>query len=227
VNGLSDRIPDLYSPRPTGWSAVEVAAFERLYGDQVQSGNGRPVSYGLDAPTWQFLCWLVENKDVLLHGSNNSDLRSLDPRRAADESEFGGQLAVFAASDGIWAMFFAIANRQVARSLVNTCFSVDEGGEWKTYYYFSVNADAFEGDPWQEGTVYILPRAGFVREGGSGVEPPTELAHQWASTLPVSPVASMRVTPKDFPFLDDVHGHDLETVIARAASDPDGFPWRD
>lgn len=225
VNGIWDPIPDFYSRRPSGWSAVDAAAFERLYADQVQSGTCRPVS-GLEGAKWQFLCWVVETKDVLLHGSNNSDLPFLEPRHAADQSEFGGQLAVYAASDGIWSMFFAIANRRVAISLVNTCFTVDEGGECQTYYYFSINADAFDGDPWQEGTVYILPRAGFVREGDSGAKP-SEFAHQWASTRPVSPMASLRVAPSDFPLLGHVHGHDAAAVIARAANDPGDFPWRD
>ena len=226
VNGICDPIPDYYSRRPSGWSAVDAAAFERLYADQIQSGAGCPVS-GIDGAKWQFLCWVVETKDVLLHGSNNSDLPFLEPRHAADQSQFGGQLAVYAASDGIWSMFFAIANRRVARSLVNTCFSVDEGGESQTYYYFSINADAFDGDPWQEGTVYIMPRAGFVREGVPGDAKPSEFAHQWASTRPVSPVASLRVAPSDFPLLGHVHGHDVEAVIARAANDPGDFPWRD
>ena len=121
VNGICEPIPDFYARRPSGWSAIDAAAFERLYADQIQSGAGCPVS-GIDGAKWQFLCWVVETKDVLLHGSNNSDLPFLEPRHAADQSQFGGQLAVYAASDGIWSMFFAItAMRRIVSSSAPSC----------------------------------------------------------------------------------------------------------
>jgi hypothetical protein len=50
---------------------------------------------------------------------------------------------------------------------------------------------------------------------------------QWASPVPVRPLAGIAVRPEDFPFLDRVNGHDPETVVAGATADPDGFPWRE
>jgi hypothetical protein len=35
------------------------------------------------------------------------------------------------------------------------------------------------------------------------------------------------VRPEEFPFLNDVRGHDDAVVQARSAADPDGFPWVD
>jgi hypothetical protein len=32
---------------------------------------------------------------------------------------------------------------------------------------------------------------------------------------------------RDFPFLDQMRGHDDETVWRRAKAAPDGFPWLD
>ncbi len=50
---------------------------------------------------------------------------------------------------------------------------------------------------------------------------------QAASPVAVEPVAKLTVQPEDFPFLHQVHGHDDQVIDARAAADPDGFPWFD
>lgn len=42
---------------------------------------------------------------------------------------------------------------------------------------------------------------------------------------PVRPLAKLEVKPGDFPFLDQVRGHDNDLVAERAAADPFGFPW--
>jgi hypothetical protein len=189
--------------------------------------GGAVLDYRLSTPKWKFLCWLAETKDMLLHGSGRENIVSFERRRADDASDFGGQQAVFATSDGIWAMFFAIANRPVATSLVNASFSVDEGGTSATFYYFSINNDAFDGNPWQQGTVYVLPRTGFDRQDDEEWHGVQVTSHEWASAMPVQPMASLIVTPADFPFLDKVNAHDQATVAARESTDPDGFPWRD
>ncbi len=221
------RMPDFYLSRPAGWSRAEADAFERLYRDQIRPNvAGAVIDYRLTAPKWKFLCWLIETKDVLLHGSSRDDIVSFEPRRADDASEFGGQRAVFAASDGIWAMFFAITNRRVATSLVNASFWFNDGATPDTFYYFSINTDAFDGRPWREGTVYVLPRSSFDRQADEQWQGTQIKSHQWASVVPVQPTASLTVTPEDFPFLDEVHTHDQATVVARASADPDGFPWR-
>jgi hypothetical protein len=50
---------------------------------------------------------------------------------------------------------------------------------------------------------------------------------QWASLVAVTPLARIAVAPQDFPLLDQIRGHDDAYVLARARSDPDGFPWLD
>ena len=220
-------IPDFYIPRPQGWSAVEAKAFERIYAAQIEHRrDGREIDYRLDVPKWKFLCWLTETKDVLLHGSNIETLRTLEPRRPRDPSEFGGRKAVFGSSDGVWAMFFAVLDRSVATSMINGCLSVNRGGENFFYYFFSVDDDALKKGPWRHGTMYVLPRATFERESpAAGADPDSE--HQWASAEPVSPLASLQVQPQDFPLLAEVRGHDVDEVSAHAARDPDAFPWLD
>jgi hypothetical protein len=220
-------IPDYYLVRPEGATPADLLAFERLYTDQIEPGGGRRIDYRLTAPRWQFLCWLTETKDVLLHGSGNPDIREFEPRRPADTSEFGGRNAVFAASGGIWATFFAVVNRAVANSLVNMSVVVGQEGSERSLYYFSVNEDALVRGAWHPGTVYVLPAGGFERQPDTAHEGVPVRSNQWASAEPVRPLAALPVTPSDFPFLADVNGHDLATVAARAARDPDAFPWRD
>jgi hypothetical protein len=72
-------------------------------------------------------------------------------------------------------------------------------------YYFSVDERELPRAPWQDGWLYILPRDTFqqlpIVPGG----PPSS---EWASTEAVRPLARLRVTPGDFPFLEHVCGHD-------------------
>jgi hypothetical protein len=96
---------------------------------------------------------------------------------------------------------------------------------WGRYPLFV--AQALKQQPWRPGTVYLLPAGTFelqprMRVGDVLVQPA-----QWASPLPVTPVAKLAVQPEDFPFLDQIRGHDDERVWTRAAADPDGFPWHD
>jgi hypothetical protein len=220
-------IPHYYLVRPHGWTSDDVSAFERLYAEQVEPGGGRRIEYRLAAPRWQFLCWLAESRDVLLHGSGNADIVEFEPRRPADASEFGGRLAVYAASDGIWAMFFAVVDRAVATSLVNMSVVVGPDGAGTPLYYFSVNKDALARGAWHAGTVYVLPRASFERRPDTAREGGPVRSNEWASLDAVRPLAALPVSPADFPFLHEVNGHDQPTVAARAARDPDAFPWRD
>ena len=83
--------------------------FEALYKRVLTSGG--EVDYGLAAPRWQFLCFLADNKEVLLHGSGNPAISRFEPRKSDDVSEFGDRKAVYAAGDGIWPIYFAILDR--------------------------------------------------------------------------------------------------------------------
>jgi hypothetical protein len=104
---------------------------------------------------------------------------------------------------------------------------VVEAGAQTPLYYFSINSDALLGEPWQAGSVYLLPRGGFVRQPDETWQGVVVRSNQWASLDPVRPLASMAVTPSDFPFLSTVHGHHQATVAARVVRDPGAFPWRD
>jgi hypothetical protein len=58
------------------------------------------------------LRWIAQERGILFHGSQRDDLTALEPiRLTRDSTPFGDQQAVFAASDPVWAMYFATLRR--------------------------------------------------------------------------------------------------------------------
>ncbi|MFJ1763194.1 hypothetical protein ACIOD2_22975 [Amycolatopsis sp. NPDC088138] len=210
---------DYWLPRP---SVPTPAALRDQFDDVLERalahGPDRPAEYRLDAPIWQFLCHVADRGDHVLHGSGNPGITEFTPRSPRDLTEFGAQHAVYAAADGLWPIFYAILDREHVRlSMCNGCVHTDSGAR----YHFSISAPALARRPWRTGTVYLLPSGTFALEPPNG----EVRSVQAASPAPVRPAAKFTVTPHDFPFLDDVHGHDDEALTARALADPDGFPW--
>ena len=222
-------IEDHWLPRPPlTLSPRTVAAFEAAY-EQVLVAGGRAVDP--PAPTWAFLCWLADEKRVLLHGTADPGITRFEPRTPRDYSAdaFSKQAAVFAAGDGIWALFYAIVKRQPGMRFLNGALQfADPAGELSgMHYFFSVTRSLLPARPWRDGSVYVLPRDGFRKQGPYELGGRTVHEPQWAAPCSVKPLARLRVTPQDFPLLDSVRGHDPLEVDRRAAADPDGFPWLD
>lgn len=210
-------------------SPATLAGFERLYREYVAPGAGLEIPYDLAAPRWQFLCYVCDHRHIVLHGSGEHNISEFEPRQSNDVDEFGNRRAVYAASDGLWPMYFAIVDRQKVSSLINACFRVIEGDGVKSapYYYFSVNREALNDDPWRDGMIYLLPGKTFEPQPLDDYQgAPLEVA-QWASLVEVKPLAKLAVTPADFPFLKEVYGHDEAAVWEKARANPKGFPWHD
>jgi hypothetical protein len=223
-------LPAYWLPRPAFRPDGETtAAFDRLLDQALDQGPEQPLDYRLDAPLWQFLCHAADRGDVVLHGSGDPAIVRFEPRRPADPLEFSNRRAVFAATDGIWPMYYAIVDRErhPAMRLCNACVRGASGpGEFGgPYYFFSVSRPALDRQPWHTGTVYFLPAATFE------TQPPLRSGDAWiqvaqaASPVPVKPAAKLTVRPGDFPFLQQVRGHDDALLAARVAADPEGFPW--
>lgn len=202
------------------------AEFDALLSAALAAGPGTAIDYRLTAPKWQFLCHVADHGEAVLHGSSDPDIDRFEPRQSNDIAEFGNRRAVYAAADGLWALFFAILDRPRHRmSLTNSCFRVlgEDGSVSEPYYYFAVNNEVLEQDQLGPGTVYLLPADGFEREpayveGGRRV-----LTAQAASLEPVEPLAKLAVEPADFPLR--IRGYDLATQLTRVEADPGGFPW--
>jgi len=189
---------------------------------------GEWIDYRLAAPKWQFLSWLCQARKLVLHGSQNMGLEIVEPRKALDIRAFSAQDAIYATTDGIWVIYFAIIDRKNFKlSLFNSCLDVHLSPEQVLgpLYFFSVTHSALIQNPWRPGAIYILPREAFEREPAQQIMGAEVVFPHWISPKAARPVAKLRVEPQDFPFLAQVHGHDDEKIDRLAATDPNGFPW--
>ena len=222
-------LPSWFLPRPPMPLNVETrAAFDTLY-EQLKVSGGSLGRYDLAAPLWQFLCYIADTKDVLLHGSGDPAISIFEPRKSNDVHAFGDQQAVYASSDGLWPMYFAVIDRSRIPLICNSSARVrSAAGELgDPFYFFSVSAPALAERPFRPGTIYLLPRATFQQQPAEPHPKGELLVAQWASLVPVKPLARLTVAPEDFPLLDAIRGHDDETLLARAKANPAGFPWVD
>jgi len=215
-------------PMPTDTATLD--AFDSLYDDAVAAGPGTPIDYRLAPPRWQFICHIADTRSVVLHGSGNPDITRFEPRQPHDNTEFGNRNAVYAASDGLWPMYFAILDRDRYQiSLINSAVRPIEADEslGEPLYFFSISDTALAARPWRRGTLYFLPRNTFEQQPAGEFGGIRAAVAQWASAEPVTPLARIEVGPEDFPLLHRIRGHDRETTFARARANPDGFPWID
>ncbi len=202
-------------------------AFDALLNSTLDTGGSPTIQFNLPWPKWQFLCYIADHHDIALHGSGDPNIALVEPRQSTDLNEFGNRKAVYAASDGLWAMFFAIVDRNRVASITNACIRLaDETGSLHgPFYVFSVSKASLPRQPWRTGTVYLLPRSTFT------LQPPIPFGSnqvhvaQLASFVPVQPLAKLTVTPHDFPFLKQIRGHDDERLQEYTTALQIGAPW--
>jgi len=191
--------------------------------------RGDFVDYRLPYPKWQYLSHLCETKELVLHGSQNQGISIVEPRQANDKKAFSNQRAIYATTDGIWVLYFAILDRKKypEMTLFNSCLrariSADQLSD--PMYFFSITCSVLLQKPWCEGMIYILPRQSFEQEASQQVQGVEIVFPHWISPLPADPVAKLHVGPQDFPFLAQIHGHNEEKLVQLATANPSGFPW--
>lgn len=221
-------LPDYWLTRPNvNFDESTQIAFDELLDTILSIGGCPTIDFTLPWPKWQFLCHVADHHAIALHGSGKPNIALFEPRQSNDLNEFGSQKAVYAASDGLWAMFFAIVDRDRVMSITNACLRLadETGTRHGPYYVFSVSQSALPRQPWRTGTVYLLPRRTFT------TQPPLALGAnevhiaQLASLVPVQPLAKLTVTPTDFPFLMQIRGHDDHRLQEYATALQTGAPW--
>lgn len=203
-------------------------SFDRLLDQALARGPAHPIDYRLDIPKWRFLCHAANRGDVVRHGSGNPDIERFEPRRPADPLEFSNRHAVFAATDGIWPMYYAILDRDEHRTMMMVASSIrveSAGRRSAPHHFFSISRPALERRPWRSGTVYLLPADSFEDQPPIAIDDALVHITEAASPLPVEPAAKLTVHPTDFPFLDRIRGHDDDLLTARMSDNPAGFPW--
>ena len=108
-------------PRPSFDKSIEiVSAFDNLF---QSTSIGTFIDYSLPFPKWQFLTYLCETKNLVLHGSQNLEIERVEPKQANDKRAYSNQFAIYATTDGIWVMYFAILdrNKHPDITLFNSC----------------------------------------------------------------------------------------------------------
>lgn len=191
--------------------------------------NALLLRYG-DIDPWKFLCGVADRRTIAFHGTGDAGIESFEPRRPVDLAPFGDQRAVFATSDPIWAMFYAIVDRDRHEiTLNNACIIVHASGGRPSAprYYFSISHHALQRRPWRSGYVYFLPAGSFVEQPPGVYAGHTARVPQLASPVPVAPFARLRVSPGDFPFLAQIRGHEDERLAEYAQAVMAAAPWPD
>jgi hypothetical protein len=222
-------VPSFLLPRPSFDKTPEMmVAFDYLF---QSTSIGGFIDYSLPFPKWQFLSYLCETKNLVLHGSQNLEIELVEPRQANDKKAFSNQIAIYATTDGIFVLYFAILDRRKhpEMTLFNSCLqariSPDQFSE--PLYFFSITQSVLIQKPWCTGVIYILPRQSFIQESTQQAQGTDIIFPHWISYRSAQPIAKLLVTRDDFPFLEQIHGHNDEKLIQLASANPNGFPWLD
>ena len=170
----------------------KVRVFEDLYQSTLDRGIGSIIDYNLTYPKHEFLTYLIGHKNVVLHGSSQTDIEVFVPIRKSFETEEDRDAnGVYAAPDAILTTYFASCDR-VKIASTNNGYSTekDASGRKRRFYLLAIGIDSDRENPWSDGMVYILPRDTFVK------------IHEWewVSKVPVQPLAKLPVCRKDIPF---------------------------
>lgn len=228
-------LPDYWLERPSFDvnGATDAAIEEFLSLGQPKAGAGPldvdSIVHARDGVTsWQFLSILAERREIAFHGTGDPKIESFEPREPIDFAPFGHRKAVFATTDPIWAMYYAIVDRDRYRlTLNNGCILLmdDDGRPGVPHYYFSITGDVLREQPWRTGYVYFLPAETFVAQPAATYAGSTARVPQLASPVAVTPFARLRVTPGDFPFLAQIRGHEDSRLGEYAQAVMAAAPW--
>ena len=121
-------LPNYWMERPqTNLDDATRAAFDALIPAAPDPDGCPTIQMNSSLSKWQFLCHAADQHNLALHGSGNPNITLFEPRQSNDLNDFGNQKAIYAASDGIWAMFFAIVDRdRYDMSVTNACVRLVE-----------------------------------------------------------------------------------------------------
>jgi hypothetical protein len=214
VDGRTDSAIEefLALAQPGGDRLLDVDAFLRAQGD---------------VTPWQFLSGLADRREIAFHGTGDPTIESFEPREPIDFAPFGQQKAVFATSDPIWAMFYAIVDRDRHELTLNNGCILLMDPEGPPHYYFSITNSALHRRPWRTGYVYFLPSESFVEQPAGPYAGYVARIPQLASPVAVMPFARLQVAPDDFPFLARIRGHEDDRLAEYAQAVMAAAPWPD
>lgn len=190
-------------------------AFEGLLAGILNNLDGGWIDYDMPYPKHEFVQYVMGKDIFIFHGSGEMDIETFQPVRTSvelyDKLGIGNLQAVYGTHDGLWSMFFAVVDRPKLKGSIRNGVNYFNNRDRETLaiYNFSINKEQLAEKPWRAGALYLLPRETFKRQWLTDVSP----ANEWASHVPVKPVAKLHLAPEDFPFLDRIGGHDDSIMI--------------
>jgi len=200
-----------YLPAPElNLTPAKRASFEALLQSCLARGDGDWIAYDLPYPKYEFVQYVSQQDIVIFHGSNNLEISRFEPMRTSmelnDESGRGNMHAIYGTHEGLWSMFFGIVDRPRLRGSIRNGvqYFQNRQGQTLSVYSFSINQEQLDERPYTTGALYFLPRETFVRLKLTE----ESYANEWASEKPLQPYAKLLIEPEDFPFLEQIGGHD-------------------
>jgi hypothetical protein len=199
---------------PLELTPEEETRYGELLGEILSNPDGAPLD--VEPPRWRFVEWLTRQETAIFHGSPEPDIDAFVPlRRSVELMDHGGKgnlAAVYGTPFGLWALWFAVLDRSLLRGTIRNGVQrwTDREGGSLDLYFFSVDHSHVGGDIWRSGTLSLLPRDSFRP---SPFYPGGPESNEWASPDDVRPLKRIAVEPDDFPFRDQVGGHDDSEVI--------------
>lgn len=186
--------------------ATRKQAFDILLDTALVGNSSKPIRYNLAYPKADFLNYICDWRKFVVHGSPLDDLETLQPiRKSSDENEFGNRQQIFCSPDAMWAMWFAILDKSQYNFTRNGCVRVGRGPKRVKYYHFELPNENKTNNPFTEGMIYIARAQDFPdRRTYPILDWFDGEIEEWGSTQPVKPLARLRVSPRDFPYLDQV-----------------------
>lgn len=189
----------LFNPLPKlSINEDEEKAFNHLFENSCKKAD-KLIEYNLAFPKYKFLYYLTKNKRVVLHGSNQQEVHTFEPRK---QTLYNGEMAtaIFATKDPMWPIFYAILDK---RKIVGNIRNGSISANGKSFFHFySLTKPTFINEPWTTGMIYILPEETFINVSKGAIQ-----FNEWISENAVSPFAKMEVEPSDFYFLKKVASH--------------------
>ncbi|MBD7969244.1 hypothetical protein [Paenibacillus gallinarum] len=190
------------SPRVV-FTKEEIEKYEEL---SKSLNEGGLIDYSLQYQKYRFLEYLSLKGNYVFHGSNNNNIERFEPRK---QTLYNNELttAVFATTEPIWSIFYAVFNRSaLIGSFRNGCII----GRSKKYHYYSINESTIKNNPWTDGMLYILPKDKFHMSGQGKVQ-----FDEWICNEYVTPISKISVSLSDFYFLNIVAVHkDNESLFS-------------
>jgi hypothetical protein len=181
-------------------------AFDILLDTALVGDPRKPILYNLAYPKAEFLNYICDWRGFVLHGSILHDLDLLEPiRKSSDDNEFGNRQQIFCSPDAMWAMWFAILDKSKYRCTRNGSVRVGSGSRRVKYYHFELPKENAQNRPFTEGMMYIARAQDFPdKRPYPALDWFDAEIEEWGSTVPVTPLARIRVSPRDFPYLNRV-----------------------